>query len=316
MQAKGSPKDADVGRSQQAHRKSDRLLARVTRAKGIRSDGSSRGNGTRGEVTSGKSIRSGGTRTNGTRRTVKTAEDIRGNGRAGKGIAGKGIAGKGIAGKGIAGKGIGGKGIAGKGIAGKGIAGKGIAGKGIRANGTRVNVSLAKVQGHPGQGHAGVAGIIRVRADCAEASPPEHPGHRAGLGVAVFEQQPAVRQQVPGGAIDDCGQRVQTRRPRRERNAGLRREFCERGVIGRHIGGVGDDDVEPLAGYGLEPRTQAPFHAPQRELAAVFPGYGKRRGRNVGGGHMRAGAFGGDGQCDRTAARAEVENPPACILRA
>jgi hypothetical protein len=30
MQAKGSPKDADVGRSQQAHRKSDRLLGNGT----------------------------------------------------------------------------------------------------------------------------------------------------------------------------------------------------------------------------------------------------------------------------------------------
>ncbi len=56
--------------------------------------------------------------------------------------------------------------------------------------------------------------------------------------------------------------------PGAEGERGFRRQLRERGIVGRHIGRIGDDHVEALAGHRLEPGAAAPVDVRQSEARA------------------------------------------------
>src|SRR5260370_42331653 len=56
----------------------------------------------------------------------------------------------------------------------------------------------------------GIAGIISVRSNVAEAAAFQHARNIVRLGVAMLEQQPTARVQVRSGSVDDADERLQS----------------------------------------------------------------------------------------------------------
>ena len=71
------------------------------------------------------------------------------------------------------------------------------------------------------QGNPGIAGIISVRSNVDEAAAFEHARNLVRLGIAMLEQQPTARVQVPRGSVDDALKGFQSRGSAGERERRL-----------------------------------------------------------------------------------------------
>src|SRR5688500_9812639 len=132
-----------------------------------------------------------------------------------------------------------------------------------------------------GFGNALVAGEIAVRGYRSEATGDKRRAHRGSLGCAVFEQQPASRCEMPGGAIYKSGERVEAVTARGERSARLEPQAVarENRIVGGDVRGIARDGIEAAAGERREPAggvVRNPLDAAGRESLAVAPRHGQR----------------------------------------
>ena len=79
-------------------------------------------------------------------------------------------------------------------------------------------------------------------------------------------------------------------------------------VVGCNVGRIAEDEVGTVGGKGREPVGLEEGEVGQPVRARVFLGDGERFGALVGGGDVRVGAGGGNGECQRAAAGAEVDD--------
>ena len=105
---------------------------------------------------------------------------------------------------------------------------------------------LAPVSQPPPAAHARLPGQVASGEYVGKACVAQQGLHGGFLIVAVFQQQPTAGIQVGGGAADDDAQVIQSVGAGRQ---GLRRleaqvALLQVVVVGRDVGGVGDDQVE------------------------------------------------------------------------
>src|ERR1700722_2310520 len=112
----------------------------------------------------------------------------------------------------------------------------------------------------------GVAGIVGVRSNAAEAEKCEPARTIARLRVAMLEQQPTARVQVLHGPADDAVEGFQSRRTAGERDCRLGREALQGRIMRCHIRRVRNDHVEPSVGHGVEPGAGMPADPHQSEF--------------------------------------------------
>ncbi len=116
----------------------------------------------------------------------------------------------------------------------------------------------------PPAAHARLPGQVASGEYVGKACVAQQGLHGGFLIVAVFQQQPTAGIQVGGGAADDDAQVIQSVGAGRQ---GLRRleaqvALLQVVVVGRDVGGVGDDQVEASgAGQRLPPAARVPVDA-------------------------------------------------------
>src|SRR5580700_611965 len=98
-----------------------------------------------------------------------------------------------------------------------------------------------------------------MRADLGEAVTLEQSCDVRGLIAAVLQYQPAVGVEMRRRGTGYRGQGFQPRGSAAERERRLLPQVFKSGIGCGDIGRIGDDYVESFAGYGREPRSQAPI---------------------------------------------------------
>src|SRR3984957_13261561 len=94
----------------------------------------------------------------------------------------------------------------------------------------------------------GVAGIVGVRSNVAEAAEFEQARNIVRLRVAMLEQQPTARVQVLHGPADDAVEGFQSRRTAGERDCPLRSASPHARIMQRHIRRVRNVHVDRSVG--------------------------------------------------------------------
>src|SRR5689334_13740621 len=100
-----------------------------------------------------------------------------------------------------------------------------------------------------------MAGQIGVRAYVSEAAAHKSVAHRAGLGRAVLQDEPAAGFQVRAGLRNDLLDRLESGGARNQGDFGLEAADSggEVGVAARDVGRIRGDDVETPARERREP---------------------------------------------------------------
>jgi hypothetical protein len=129
-------------------------------------------------------------------------------------------------------------------------------------------------------------------------------GHACGLIITVFQQQPAAPPQMLRCLADNGRDHFQAAGARHQGQVRFRPQVAEVWIVLRHIGRVGDDDVEALSGQGREPRAFMKRHIGEMQAFRIAARDIERTGTQVGGGDAALRALAGDGQGDGAAAGA------------
>src|SRR5271166_5307594 len=135
-----------------------------------------------------------------------------------------------------------------------------------------------------------------MRSDAGEAAMLEQPRDLAVLTEAVLEEQRSARRQMERGARDDGGKSLEARAAPHESDRGLRGEALERGVAVGDVRRIRHDQIEALAGHGIEPGPLAPLDVIEREGAPVLARHVEGGRRYVDADHPGEGPLRRDGE--------------------
>ena len=84
----------------------------------------------------------------------------------------------------------------------------------------------------------------------------------------------------------------------------------EMGIIGGHVGRVGNDEVIIVSIQGVEPVSLSQYHIGDAMVVEVLSGYRQSRCRDVGGDDSAIGSLAGKGQSDGSGAGSKIGDAP------
>ena len=171
----------------------------------------------------------------------------------------------------------------------------------------------------PPPAHARLPGQVASGEHVGKACVAQQCLHGGFLVVAVFQQQPAVGVQVGGGAADDDAQVIQSVGAGRQ---GLRRleaqvALLQVVVVGRDVGGVGNNQVEASgAGQRLPPAACVPVDAAGSQGLCILLSDDQRLGGALDGMHLGVRSLQRQGDGDDAATGAQFQQGQRRVCRA